>query len=143
MTRGVLLDANIVIGAFDGERGNEAHEKARVRLEELLADDKIKVAITPLIRYEVMRGVAPEKVDSLDASLSVFHEFDITGKEAVRAAEIFRLAREAGKKLDKHSFDVLHFACAQEYDLELASQDGDMAIIAALATAKTEAETPA
>ncbi|MDO4699278.1 MAG: hypothetical protein Q4A69_01140 [Moraxella sp.] len=53
--RYVLLDSNILIGAFDGDLDNEKHQRAKNLFKELLKDDDVRIAITPLIRYEVLR----------------------------------------------------------------------------------------
>lgn len=57
--RRVLLDANLLISALDieGSSNESAKKKAQAKLASLLADENVAVAITPLIRYEVLRGV--------------------------------------------------------------------------------------
>lgn len=132
MTRMVLLDANLLIGALDGEPGNAVHDQSRQLLWDLLTDPDVKLALTPLIRFEVLRGAQRVPLADLDAALNDFHEFEVRGAEARRAAEIFQLARAAGKQLDKRSFDVLHFACAEVNRLEFASRDADIDKIRAL-----------
>ena len=132
MTRMVLLDANLLIGAFDGEQDNPAHQEAKQHLTRLLSDPQVKLALTPLIRYEVLRGAQRVALDELDSVLNDFHEFEVKGTEARRAAEIFRIARSAGKPLDKKAFDVFHWVCAELNQLEFASQDADIAKIKTL-----------
>lgn len=129
MPRAVLLDTNILIGAFDGEDGNMNHELARQRLKALLEDDDVKLSISPLIRYEVLRGARNVPIEKLDEALSRFQEFDTRGRDARRAAEIFRLAKEKNVLLNKRTFDVFHCVCAELNNLELASQDGDIPAI--------------
>lgn len=127
MSRKVLLDTNLLIGAFDGQLGNAAHESARQRLTALLADPGVKLAITPLIRYEVLRGVRDvDLVGELNAVLNDFHEFEVRGAEARRAADVFRRARATGVNLDKRSFDIFHCVCAELNGFEIDSQDGDI-----------------
>lgn len=60
MTRKILLDTNLLIAAFDksGRTSAEMKASARAMLAELLADDDVALFITPLIRYEVLRGVS-------------------------------------------------------------------------------------
>lgn len=125
MTRAVLLDANLLIGAFDSAAGNEEHQRSKERLRELLLDPEVKVAISPLIRYEVLRGAKCD-FDELDEKLSDFHEFEVSGRDARRAAEIFRRAVAADMKLDKRKFDVFHCVCAEINELEILSRDGDI-----------------
>lgn len=126
MSRRVLLDANLLIGALDGEPGNAQHERARQRLESLLQDPDVILAISPLIRYEVMRGARRVSADQLREILNDFHEFDVRARDAERAAELFQQARQQGRALDKRSFDLFHCVCAELNGLELDSQDGDI-----------------
>lgn len=44
MTRKLLLDTNMLIGAFEPEPGNAAHAKARETLRQLSADTDVKLA---------------------------------------------------------------------------------------------------
>lgn len=123
MSKFVLLDANLLIGAFDHDASNPQHLDARAQVEALLRDDTLKIAITPLIRYEVLRGVKQVSTEVMQSILNDFEEFEITDIEANRAAKIYHLARQGGEKLDKHSFDVFHYVVAEIRDLELLSQN--------------------
>ncbi len=60
MTEKYLLDTNLLIAALDeaGTTEAEKSQQAKERLKALLADPASALAITPLIRYEVLRGVA-------------------------------------------------------------------------------------
>lgn len=129
MMRKVLLDTNMLIGAFDAEPGNEAHFKARERLQTLLQDAEVKLAISPLIRYEVMRGAKNVPFEQLQAILNDFHEFDVRARDAERAAELFQAARRQGLSLDKRAFDLFHCVCAELNQLEFESNDGDVSKI--------------
>lgn len=68
---GVLLDANILIDALN-DKGSESARKLRMLME----DENAVVFITPLISYEVLRGLSWEdketyqKVKTLIASFS-------------------------------------------------------------------------
>lgn len=126
MSRLVLLDANILIGALDGEEGNAAHEDAFARYEALANDPEVKFAISPLIRYEVLRGMDEADVEFVNGKLNDMKEFEVRGAEAVRAAEIFRRARKEAIKLDKRKFDVFHCVCAELNELEILSKDADI-----------------
>lgn len=126
MSRAVLLDTNLLIGAFEPEEGNEQHALAKKRLRALLLDPEVKLAITPLIRYEVLRGARRVSIAKLDEKLDDFQEFDVRGADARRAAEIFRMAQQQGIKLDNHKFDVFHCVCAQLNQLEIESADSDI-----------------
>lgn len=141
MSQGFLLDTNLLIGAFDGEPGNTQHEAVAERLRQLLEDPSVQLAITPLIRYEVLRGAARIGIDELDEVLDGFREFEIRGSDGRRAAELFREARVKGVVLNKkHTFDLFHCVCADANQLEIASQDGDIPKIKNLIEASKDAK---
>ncbi len=130
MTRKILLDTNLIIAAFDNK-----DQVAIDQLTQLLTDDDVAFAISPLIRYEVLRGVHfsdDAKHDALNTILNSFEEFDIGKDVANLSSSLFRFARSkkaVGEKtiVDKRSFDVFHCATAQCNALELCSNDGDLA----------------
>lgn len=68
MTRNVLLDTNLLICAFDnsGTAAKEDKDKAITKLTALLSDPETKLFITPLIRYEVLRGIKWDNSESSD-----------------------------------------------------------------------------
>ncbi|AVS81471.1 type II toxin-antitoxin system VapC family toxin [Paracidovorax avenae] len=140
MSEGFLLDTNLLIGAFDGEPGNAEHEAATVRLRQLLEKPSVQLAITPLIRYEVLRGAARISVDELDKVLDGFREFEIRGSDGRRAAELFREAKAQGLVLNKRAFDLFHCVCADANQLDIASQDGDIPKIKTLIEASKDAK---
>ncbi|MDR3221911.1 MAG: PIN domain-containing protein [Candidatus Accumulibacter sp.] len=123
MTRRVLLDTNMLIGALEPEPDNVQHQAARSRFRALMDDPEIEPVITPLVRYEVLRGVRRISFDKMKSELDGFQEFDVRSEEANRAAELFRLAKGAGMNLDKRSFDLFHCACADVNGLKIESQD--------------------
>ncbi|MDR2690302.1 MAG: type II toxin-antitoxin system VapC family toxin [Azoarcus sp.] len=144
MSRRVLLDTNLLIGALEPEPGNRRHEEAGARLHDLTNDPDVELFITPLIRYEVLRGVRRISFANMEAKLDEIQELPIREKEAKRAAELFRLVEEDKDKkknlqsdrneedacptcghhpLNKYSFDLFHYACAEINRLEIASQD--------------------
>lgn len=129
----ILLDANLLIGAFDHDNANPKHIESKQIVEDLLLDDKVKIAITPLIRYEVLRGVRRVSTEQMVEILNDFEEFEITDIEGNRASEIYRLAFAKNQKLDKRSFDVFHYVVAEIRDLKWMSQDTDLSKIASLA----------
>ncbi|PAK91695.1 PIN domain-containing protein [Stenotrophomonas rhizophila] len=134
----VLLDANILIGALDGEQGNEAHDDAMAQFEALVNDPDVKLAISPLVRYEVLRGMREDDVDFVNSQLNDMKEFEVRGAEAIRAAEVFRRARQKDIKLDKRKFDVFHCVCAELNNLEILSRDADIESIQNLMKAVDE-----
>lgn len=129
MTRKILLDTNLIIAAFDSK-----DPKAIVQLTDLLNDENVAFAISPLIRYEVLRGVSfsnNENYDSLKSILNGFEEFDISRDIATLSSHLFRFSqskKEDGKNalVNKRSFDVFHLATAKCNELELCSNDGDL-----------------
>lgn len=138
MTRRVLLDTNLLVAALDqgASTSPDQREKAIAALMSLLQSDDVALAITPLIRYEVVRGVdwaSQERHDALKEALADFEEFDISRDIAELAADLYRFdksrADEAGERrnLEKRKFDAFHLASAKCYELELASQDTDIA----------------
>ena len=138
MTRRVLLDTNLLIAAFDvtGTTSEEKRTQAKTTLNRLLNDNNVALAITPLIRYEVLRGVAwlnPENYQNLKAILSDFTEFDISREVSELAADLYRFdkhqaeQRNENKNLEKRKFDIFHLACSKCNHLEVASQDTDIA----------------
>lgn len=138
MTRKVLLDTNLLVAALDqaASTSGEQRQQAIDILTPLLDSDNVALAITPLIRYEVLRGVAwqsQERYESLHEALADFEEFDISRDIAELAADLYRLdkfhAEDSREKrnLEKRKFDVFHLASAKCNDLELASQDTDIA----------------
>jgi predicted nucleic acid-binding protein len=129
MMRKILLDTNLIIAAFDGN-----NPEAKNQLAGLLNDENVAFAISPLIRYEVLRGVFfsdNEKYDYLKAILNGFEEFDISRDIAALSSHLFRFSqskKEDGKNalVNKRSFDVFHLATAKCNELELCSNDGDL-----------------
>jgi predicted nucleic acid-binding protein len=129
MTRKILLDTNLIIAAFDNK-----DSKAIVQLTNLLSDEGVAFAISPLIRYEVLRGVSfsnNENYDSLKSILNGFEEFDISRDIATLSSDLFRFSQSKkgdGKNalVNKRSFDVFHLATAKCNELELCSNDGDL-----------------
>ena len=125
MTRKILLDTNLIIAAFDSETPDAIDQ-----LTQLLTDDEVAFAISPLIRYEVLRGVQfddKDKYSELNTILNGFEAFDIGNL----SSDLFRFARskkaEGEKSLvDKRSFDLLHLATAKCNQLELCSNDSDL-----------------
>lgn len=128
MTKTILLDANLLISAFDTK------EKVAVEaMRKLLKDDSISLAITPLIRYEVLRSVEfTDDVlhEKLKERLNGFEEFDITRDISELSTALFRYAKSEGKvnpeNVNKRSFDIFHWATAKCNELEIESNDGDI-----------------
>ncbi|MGG7448485.1 type II toxin-antitoxin system VapC family toxin [Kosakonia oryzendophytica] len=144
MTRNVLLDTNLLIAALDssGRTSDEMKESATAILTGLLNDVEVKLFITPLIRYEVLRGVPwlnHENFNKLQNTLNQFPELDITRNISELSANLFRydswLMEQPGaapRNLEKRKFDVFHFSSASCNRLELCSNDSDIGKIRSL-----------
>jgi predicted nucleic acid-binding protein len=126
--RAILLDTNMLIGAFDTDIDNPKHVRDKERLAELLRDNDVKLSITPLIRYEFLRGAKRVPLDALEAILDDFQEFEVGARDARLAAEVFRHDRQPGAEstIDKKRFDVFHCVCAKLNDLDMISSDQDV-----------------
>lgn len=132
MAKMVLLDANMLIGALDGEEGNAANQVSRDRFIELLEDDEVRLAVSPLITYEFLRGLKNVSLEEIEEVLNNFQKFDIKEEHARLAAEVFRNAKNSGSNINKKSFDIFHCVCAELHQLEMESQDADIVRIQAL-----------
>lgn len=130
-TNKVLLDTNILIAAIKDNQSTEAQ-----RLRALLSNSQNVVYITPLIYYEVLRGVDWTDIPNYEKHLAILNQLsnlNIDKPIANLAARLFRYERrlrqdngQTPKKIDKHNFDIMHFATAKQNGLTLASADEDI-----------------
>ena len=150
MSRGILLDTNLLIKAFDqdSETSPEDRDIAREQLKALLRDDSVAFAITPLIRYEFLRHVAwgdDERLQILLNSIQSFEAFEINSEVSDVATALFQLdtyeaqQHNQEKNIDKRKFDAFHLAAAKCNDLELVSDDSDVAMLEPLYTRLVDA----
>jgi predicted nucleic acid-binding protein len=125
MTRKILLDTNVLISAFDTKNAD-----AIDYLKSLLVDEEVALSISPLIRYEVLRGIAYDNNklhEELKSKLNSFEEFDITLEVAELSSKLFRYAKSVDRNIvDKRSFDIFHLCTAKCNDLEFGSNDSDL-----------------
>lgn len=137
----VLLDANLLIAVFDqnGTTSELLRQTATAKLTTFLENPDIKLVITPLIRYEVLRGLSwqdAERYNNLKQVLDGFTELDVNRNVSELAANLFRFdsAINAGaqRNVEKRKFDVFHLACAKCHGLDLASQDTDIVSLQSL-----------
>ncbi len=77
----------------------------------------------------MLRGLDEADVEDVNAILNDMKEFEVRGLEAIRAAEVFRKARQTNIKLDKRKFDVFHCVCAEINELEMLSKYEDIETI--------------
>jgi len=151
MTRNVLLDTNLLIAAFDshGSTSPEMKRLAIRQLSELVADPDSKLFITPLVRHEVLRGIAWQSIDEFIAMKNIlkdFTELDVTRDISELSANLFRFdswralqANDRNRNVDKRKFDVFHYCSAHCNSLEFCSNDSDIGRIRTLHTAYEEA----
>lgn len=136
MTDFILLDANILILAFDTalQKDDEKTEstlaeqqKAIEIIEEISNSSNTKIAITSLIRYEVLRGIKHRAFDEMKAILDdedVFFVFDVDKQESDFASKVFRFGKYGDRpNIDKHNFDIFHYAVAEANELEWKTLD--------------------
>ena len=129
MTQMRLIDTQTLIYAFD-PTNQEKHlvDAAKEKMNTWLTSPDIRLAITPLIRFELLKSgkLNEKRIKHLERALSQFEEFEIGNAEATLAASIFRYAEQTERKLERNKFDVFHFASAIINRLEIDSTDGDM-----------------
>jgi predicted nucleic acid-binding protein len=128
----VLLDAQILI-ALDPHANMEDSERnaALEILDSILNDPSKKIAITPLLRYEIMCGIKdPDVFQEIDDLLNneKVTVFPVKDAEAYCAIQIFQEARKQAVSLKsaepkKYKFDLLHVASADVNALHFESRD--------------------
>ena len=138
MIRKILLDANILINALDdrGEFARQLVQKAKDKLNSLMADNTVSLIITPLIRYEVLRGVSGhEKNQKISSVLDDFNEIEIDRSISDLATKLYihhsDTVKNAGGTMseNKRKFDYFHVATAKVNNLEIMSEDSDITMI--------------
>ncbi|MDG6361462.1 type II toxin-antitoxin system VapC family toxin [Glaesserella parasuis] len=134
--KGHLLDTNYLIYLADPNANPTKKAEVLQDLALKLEDPETLLFLTPLIRYEVLRGVEwdnIEKLNTLKSALKAFQTIDINDDIADLARNLFRLdkanQKNGSKVIEKYQFDMFHFATAKENDLEILSKDRDMTAI--------------
>ena len=135
MIKKVFLDANLIISAFDTGKPD-----ARKKMHALLSNDDIALFISPLIRYEVLRGVPygdTTKYAKLQKILDGFKELNIERDISELSSNLYRYDvhtanPKQNKNFDKRRFDTFHFATATCNKLDIESFDTDIGKIEAL-----------
>lgn len=129
MKKKIFLDTNIIISAFDTGK-----PEAREKISTYLSDDNIELFISPLVRYEVLRGVLfteKEKYNYLQDILDGFKELNIERDISELASklyqyDIYSANSKENRNFDKRSFDTFHFSTAKCNELEIDSFDTDI-----------------
>lgn len=128
----ILLDANFLIRALEDHSSKEYKQ-----LEDYLEKkDDFVIYITPLIYYEVLRGVDWDNINNhtkFKSTLTLISNLNIDKSIADKATELVRFEKkyrasrgEQSKKIDKHNFDIMHFSTAKVHGLKIASNDADI-----------------
>ena len=135
--KGYLLDTNYLIYLVDPNANSSKKAEVLQDLALKLKDPETLLFLTPLIRYEVLRGVEwdnIEKLNTLKNALKAFQVIDINDDISDLARNLFRLDKANQKTgsttvIEKYQFDMFHFAAAKENNLEILSKDRDMSAI--------------
>ena len=129
-----LLDTNSLIYLLENTVDVTSQEKLR-DVQEKLSDSDSEFFLTPLIRNEVLRGIAwedREKLAKFQDALAEFDMLDISREVADLARELYRFdkfsaaQRGQSKNLEKRKFDMFHYATAKINDLKFLSHDTDI-----------------
>jgi len=103
-----------------------------------MRDDNVAFAISPLIRYEVLRGIHWQdnaSLAQLSGILGQFEEFDINREISELSANLFRydiFQNSSARNIEKRKFDVFHFSTAKCCQLEIHSEDSDISKLESL-----------
>ena len=136
-----LLDTNYFVYLTDSNAEPTKKEEVLKDFVQKLSDPNSRFMLTPLIRYEVLRGVKWEdksKLTELEEILKQFKSLDIRDEIADLARDLYRFdSYEADlkgerKNLEKRKFDMFHYATAQLEELDVLSKDSDLPKIADL-----------
>lgn len=136
-----LLDANFFINLYDEKATSETRLVALKSVETLLQDEETRFVISPLIRYEVLRGVNwgdEKKLTQLSGIIKQFELLDISREVADLARDLYRFddyeakQHNQPKNLEKRKFDMFHYATAKVNGIELLSADAHIEKIDAL-----------
>lgn len=130
-----LLDTNYLIYLYNSNEDQTKRQEVLKDLEKILDNNDSRFAITPLIRYEVLRGIKwedPEKLQAFEEILKQFQSFEIRDEIADLARDLYRFDRYQAQKnnipknLEKRKFDMFHYATAHIEQLEILSEDGHL-----------------
>lgn len=139
--KGYLLDTNYLIYLNEENADAEKRKEILQEFAEKLGQENSRFFLTPLIRYEILRGVTwqdSEKLQKLSAALMAFESLEITKTVADLADDLYRFDRfdaeqkNQKKNLEKIKFDVFHYATAHIHHLEILSRDDDVDKIKAM-----------
>lgn len=138
MSRKILLDTNLFIACFDedGTTSAELRNSAKATLAGLLSDEDVALFITPLIRYEVLRGINWRNENNflkVKEVLDALPNLELTKDICDLSANLYRydswLAAQPGlppRNLEKRKLDIFHFCSAKCFGVDLYSNDTDI-----------------
>ena len=132
-----LLDTNYLIYLIDEKADADKKQEIRQDFEIKVQQEDTRFVITPLIRYETLRGIEwenEEKLVKISVALENFPSLEITQDAADLARDWYRfdsyLSRQnpqvSQRNLDKRKFDIFHYAVAYTNNIELFSKDKDI-----------------
>ncbi len=133
-----LLDTNYLLYLADPDADKTKKAEVLTDFVQKLKDGNSRFVLTPLIRYEVLRGVKwndQAKLSQLENILKQFTSFDIRDEIADLARDLYRFDEYESKRdnvpknLEKRKFDMFHYATAKIENLEVLSKDSDLSHI--------------
>lgn len=155
-----LLDTNYLIYLADKDADPAKRAEVLQDLEQKLTEEETAFVLAPLIRYEVLRGVAwdnPKKLEEILNVIEQFESLDITKAVSDLARDLYRFDvhqhQQNNQKFDayrnqqnnqqrnfeKRKFDMFHYAVAYVNGIELLSKDTDVEAIKQLHQEMTSA----
>ncbi|MDE3995596.1 PIN domain-containing protein [Glaesserella parasuis] len=112
--KGYLLDTNYLIYLADPNANPTKKSEVLQDLALKLEDPETLLFLTPLIRYEVLRGVEwdnIEKLNTLKSALKAFQTIDINDDIADLARNLFRLDKANQKMEVKRLLKSINLIC--------------------------------
>ncbi|AGO16115.1 hypothetical protein K756_04530 [Glaesserella parasuis ZJ0906] len=112
--KGYLLDTNYLIYLADPNANPTKKAEVLQDLALKLEDPETLLFLTPLIRYEVLRGVEwdnIEKLNTLKSALKAFQTIDINDDIADLARNLFRLDKANQKMEVKRLLKSINLIC--------------------------------
>jgi predicted nucleic acid-binding protein len=135
MSEGYFVDTNVIID-FLKKRETPSVEK----LKNLLKQD-VRLCINRIVLSETLRTIPIERenkfVSDKDVMLEAFQLLDIDHSIVMRSIELNRNGRSQGVSLKKEDecgwLDYIHYATAEQHQIEIISNDRDFIKISSLA----------
>jgi len=120
-----FFDTNVI---SDFARNKESAIK---KVQELASKEDSEFYINRLVYLESLRAIPLDRkklYDDVNETLDKFTKLDITQEVYDTSVKFSRFCRSKGITLKKcEAIDYLHFITAKHYEMEIISDDGDMA----------------